>query len=67
MHVPLLGREMSKTPSRREHQKSSVNVTKSGNFISFLKNPISTLGESNLSTRGVLYSLHLEFCTTHCL
>lgn len=53
------------TTGGRKHYDGNINVTEDWKLVGFLDEAISSLWECNLSIGGVLYSLYLEFNTTH--
>lgn len=62
---PCFDREMSKAARRREHDESQINVTKYGNLVGLLDEPIPTLRIRDLSIRVVFYPLHFQFHSAH--
>ena len=57
--------ELIKLAAARENNESNFSITENGEFISFLHQTISSLGESHLSINLVFDSLQLHFSSPH--
>lgn len=64
--LPSTG-ELEELARLREDDDSNLSITKNRELMSFLKQPRTPLGESNLSAIGILDPLNLDFSTTHLL